>query len=442
MLAALVSVASLAGCGGGGPDLGRGAATEVGVPVFPGAEVVERETLARRTTEEGQVVGGGMRIVFRLPGGAGPAAVARLYRRQLEPDWTLVEELDGPVLNFRRGELTLSVNLESWRTHELEVAAGHDEGHPVELVLEPSTTAEAAIAFTVNREGFGEIWLIDEDGRNRRRLTAAATPETDASGSTSPAWSPDGSLIAFASSGAAVREDQDAIEICVMAADGSRERPLTDDRVLDGMPAWSPDGRRIAFAHAPGRGTEQAAGVIVVMDAAGGNPVEVTRHERDQRPVYDLDPAWSPDGRLIAFTRVSFAAGQPRPAIYVVEPDGTGERLLLDQAADPAWSPDGTRLAFTSFRDRYGRTCFQECSPSGELYVANADGTGLRRLTETQADDRSPAWSPEGARIAFVSDRSDRNRHENEIYVMRADGSGLRRLTRNDVWDLEPAWRP
>jgi TolB protein len=66
----------------------------------------------------------------------------------------------------------------------------------------------------------------------------------------------------------------------------------------------------------------------------------------------------------------------------------------------------------------------------------------MRRLTKTQATDGSPAWSPDGGWIAFVSDRSDRDRHENEIYVMRADGSGLRRLTRNDVWDLEPVWRP
>lgn len=65
---------------------------------------VERETVPRRTTEEGQVVGGGMRIVFRLPAGAGPGAVAQFYRRELEPDWTLAEELDGPVLNFRRGQ--------------------------------------------------------------------------------------------------------------------------------------------------------------------------------------------------------------------------------------------------------------------------------------------------------------------------------------------------
>jgi hypothetical protein len=247
LLIALVSGAMLASCGGGGSDLPRGDATQVGVPAFPGAEVVERETLPRRTTEEGQLVGGGMRIVLRLPAGAGPAALARFYRQRLEPEWSLVEELDGPVLNFQRGLLRLSVNLESWRAHQMELTAGDEEARPVEIVLE-RPEAKAAIAFTVNRDGFGQIWLMDGNGANRRRLTAGAPAGTDASGSTSPAWSPDGSRIAFASSGAAVREDPEAIEIYVMAADGTGERRLTADRVADGMPAWSPDGRRIAFA--------------------------------------------------------------------------------------------------------------------------------------------------------------------------------------------------
>ena len=128
-------------------------------------------------------------------------------------------------------------------------------------------------------------------------------------------------------------------------------------------------------------------------------------------------------------------------AVYVVEPNGDGERLLVEDAAEPAWSPDGESIAFTSSRDRFGETCFHDCSVNGEIYVARADGTGLRRLTTSRAQETSPAWSPDGKRIAFVSDRSDRNGHEYEIYSMAVDGSDVRRLTTNDVWDLEPDWR-
>lgn len=300
----------------------------------------------------------------------------------------------------------------------------------------------AAIAFTVNDDGFGEIWLMDSDGANPIRLTSPAAPGTDASGSTSPAWSPDGSRIAFASSGEGVVEDQRLLEIYTMSADGSDMRRLTNDRALDGAPAWSPDGRRIAFAHLSEVGTGDVDGVIVVMNADGQDRVQVTRRPRTPGGVVDTHPVWSQDGSRITFTRGTLApGGLAQVAIYTVDPTAGTERLLLDDAAEPDWSPDGTRIVFTSVRDHNGKTCFHECSPSREIYVANADGTGIRRLTRSEADDHSPAWAPDGERIAFVSDRSNRSEHANEIYVIGLGGGELQRLTANDVWDLEPDWR-
>jgi Tol biopolymer transport system component len=295
------------------------------------------------------------------------------------------------------------------------------------------------IAFTVNRSGWGEIWVMDPDGSDRMRLTALARPQTDASGNTSPAWSPDGRFIAFASSGEAIREDQRDVEIYTMRADGSERRRLTNDHVLDGTPAWSPDGKRIAFAHIPGAGTETVSprGVIEVITANGRQRTQLTRHPDTGGIVMDSQPAWSPDGRLIAFTRTTFGNSQARSGVYAIEPSGRGEHLLIKGATDPAWSPNGRSIAFTSIRNRNGKTCFQDC----EIYVARSDGTGLRRLTRDQAADGFPAWAPDSRRIAFVSDRSDRVGHAFEIYVMAADGTGVRRLTTNNVWDLEPDWR-
>jgi Tol biopolymer transport system component len=305
-------------------------------------------------------------------------------------------------------------------------------------------TAEEAssIAFTVNRSGFGEIWVMDANGQGRTRLTEPAKPDSDASGATSPAWSPDGKSIVFVASRDPIKEDQNDLDLFVMRADGSDRHALTDDGVYDGTPTWSPDGNKIAFAHAPGLGAEQVDGVIVAIGLDGQGRTQLTRHPNTGTVFIDTEPAWSPDGNTIAFTRATYAPdGRMFTAIYTTTPTGGTAQLLIEDAADPAWSPDGNRIAFTSTRDSFGETCFHDCAPSGEIYVARADGSGLKRLTTSEASDRSPTWAPDGRHIAFVSDRSDPHQHEYEIYVMVVEDGTLRRITANDVWDLDPAWR-
>jgi len=264
------------------------------------------------------------------------------------------------------------------------------------------------IAYTVVHNGSspGEVWAMDADGGRPVKLAAGG----------SPAWSPDGTRIAFERNG----------EIYLMKADGSGVTRLTHDDVPDAAPAWSPDGTKLAFAHGP---------QIVFVDADGRNGRQVTDPGEH---VADGEPAWSPDGRLIAFTRVTNTAdGKLESAIHTVATDGTAERFLVIDAAEPAWSPDGRRIAYSSRAERSLRACSGSCTPGGELYVLPSGGGEPVRLTTSAATDRSPAWSPDGRSIAFGSDRSGPG---SEIWVVGADGTRLRRLTTNEVSDLEPAW--
>ena len=129
--------------------------------------------------------------------------------------------------------------------------------------------------------------------------------------------------------------------------------------------------------------------------------------------------------------------------IYVMGTDGGNPRRLTNNPSDdwsPSWSPDGKRIAFVSDRDGHvhpirGRV-------AAEIYVMDADGGNQQRLTNNPSDDWSPSWSPDGKRIVFESDRDNDRNHNIEIYVMDADGGNLQRLTNNLTEDEDPAWSP
>jgi serine/threonine-protein kinase len=213
-------------------------------------------------------------------------------------------------------------------------------------------------------------------------------------------------------------------EIYIMNPDGSDQRRLTHSNGRVSAPALSPDGRRIAFSGQWGGIHE-----IFVVSASGGEPVRVTNMS-----ALGLGagwPTWAPDGERLAFSSLGQGGD-----VYVINADGTGLRNLTRHPAPdsrPEWSPSGGRIAFLSRRDQ-----------TREIYVMNEDGTEPVRLTfnadskSSRAWAPSPAWSPDGRKIAFTSDR-DGNR---EIYVMNADGTGLTRLTNDDVDDENPSWSP
>jgi Tol biopolymer transport system component len=264
------------------------------------------------------------------------------------------------------------------------------------------------IAFVRWAGGSYAVFVMSAAGGHARRLSLAPGhpfPSERHVFQGEPAWSPDGSRIAFTSN----RTGRSGIY--VMHADGSRTRRLTISEDGDVRPSWSPDGQQIVFARS-GRGR------LYVIDADGRHLRALTRDVG----LADSDPAWSPDGTTIAFVRRP--VGNGLAAIYLIGSDGHGLCRLTPFARSvygPAWSPDGSKIAYTS-REGTGFA----------IAVVDADGTGRRTLTREWLDF-TPAWSADGSKIVFA--------REATLYEMNADGSGLRRLTRGTI-DDSPAWRP
>ena len=314
-----------------------------------------------------------------------------------------------------------------------DAGAPHRADETPAVVPEATPDAKAGrISFDSNRDGNWEIYVMNPDGTDQTRLTS-----TDA-GEAFTSWSPDGSRITFA------RRRAGNWDIWVMNADGTSQTQLTNHPGTDGKPRWSPDGSKIAFESSRS-GTFQ----ICVMNVDGTD--QTCFASTGGLPSTDQMASWSPDGGKIVFARGLIVAGELlRATIWIMNADGSGQTrltnssiLILDGSTihvvsnfdtEPAWSPDGRKIVFQSDRlffrqDIEGRDL--------NLYLINADGSGDEiQLTDHQGADVQPSWSPDGASIAFSSDRDG----DMEIYLMNVDGSGVTQLTTNTASDICPRW--
>ncbi len=400
---------------------------------------------------------------------------------------------------------------------------------------DPSWSSTDKIAY----ENLGQIWTMNGDGTNQAPFSAITRPTP-----TDPAWSPDGSKLAFVSGGdiyvinangtgevpvtTGTATDSDPAwspdglriafgragsSIFVINLDGSNELNLSggaDDR----EPAWSLDNAKIAFVK---KGTN--ADGIYLMNPDGTNQVRAIADVQTSLGNRNNSPAWQPvamtpgtftiSGRItrsgasssgvtvnltgsaaastvtdalgnyqfsnlpaggdymvrpvlanhnfspinhifngLNTNRIAdFAAGEiclgsncgangkiafvrDFAEIYIMNQDGTNQINLTNNAAtdtEPAFSPDGSKIAFTSDRDG-----------NSEVYVMNANGSGVTRLTFETANDSSPTYSPDGSKITFASSRDGNS----EIYTMNADGTNQVRRTSNTTFDGSPSYSP
>ncbi len=274
-------------------------------------------------------------------------------------------------------------------------------GSVTRLTSDPAQDSEAAwssdgkrIAFTSNRDGDFDIYVMDAEGGNLGQLT------NDTFNNGAPTWSPGDWYMAFHSD----RQGDGTDKLYTMNSDGSNQAMLPGSAGDNGYPTWSPDWSHLAF-HSNRDGNWE----IYVARYDGS---EIARLTND--PAHDFNPTWSPDGKKLAFT--SNRGGSYDLYIIDVETQDL-VRLTADDTTDevqPTWSASGWKIAFSLKQDG-----------TRQIHVMNADGTGQVRLTDGPYDT-VPAWSPDDSRLAFTR-RQDTNgdgvvdaNDTGDIYVFEA----------------------
>lgn len=292
---------------------------------------------------------------------------------------------------------------------------------------------------------WSEIWVSNPDGTDERKVSHAPRGYLDLA----PDWAPDSSRIVFSR----CAPNYGRCAIWSVKPDGSREKMLSPScRQIhcadDTTPSYSPDGHELAFSRSDG-----ASDSIIVADAKLRQPRRVFSFGHVPSAPSVGGPAWSPDGKRLAFVASNENGKRFKPvngvAIYVVNVDGSGLRrvtrwkLRAGAAYDIDWSPDGARILFRT-------KPFARTNAGGNLYTIRPNGSDLRQLTHFDPRDplfgalRAGSYSPDGSSLCFTTYHGAVEAGPAatvpDIFVMSADGTDVRPVTRTRNWDGDPDW--
>jgi TolB protein len=264
--------------------------------------------------------------------------------------------------------------------------------------------ALSKIAFVNNGTRFKELYVIDYDGHNLRRLTR------DARLNLLPKWSPDGDQIIYTSY---LFNNPDLFSINIV---DNKRAVVSKYQGLNSAGTFSPNGQTILLTLSRGLFPN-----LYLLDKNGRLVQRMT-----EGAFIDTSPSFAPNGKEIVF--ISDRIGYPQ--MYIMNVEGRNIRRLPTNGHcdSPAWSPRGDKIAFT-MRQKKGRF---------DLYVYDLKSSKITRLTNGQGDNENPVWSPDGRFLAFSSSRGGRW----EIYVMAIDGSGTRKVAEIQGNSYTPAWSP
>jgi Tol biopolymer transport system component len=292
----------------------------------------------------------------------------------------------------------------------------------------------------------GAVFTINPDGTGEVQVTHTKPGYVDQN----PDVSPDGTRIAFQRSGPL------SDEIWVVDADGSGLRRLTGSKVgcqpelgtCDGQPAWSPDGEFIAFSRASGRIVDDMVPrwSIMIMRKDGTHVRRVTQLTKPAQGE-DSAPQWSPDGRYLVFERHNVRDAKPVAGVALWTIDlkkGTERRITpwrLRAGDTPDWSPDGRRILFHSNNQP------KKDGISGNLYTIRPDGTGLKQLTFASGGVTQylgSSYSPDGTMITFARRPATGGQDLDaaDVFTMWVDGTHREHVTTTRKYDSFPDWGP